>query len=198
MRYLFIGAHCDDLELNCGATIARLSSEDNTTTMLVLSHVYSEIELRGELNKSVKCLGHDFENFVCYDFKTRAFDKSRQEILDLFIQLRQTEWDYVFTHSPNDFHQDHSVVGQESIRAFRNTNLITYTSDWNARQKTNNYFVKLEKHHIETKVDMLACYGSQKHRNYMHPDYTWANALNTGVICNSKYAEGFQAINLIV
>lgn len=188
---LFIGAHVDDVNLSCGGTITKLNNSLNDITIVSLSRIYNGIDLRDEFD-SANCAAHDC---LLYDFKTRDFDKIRQNILELLLDFKG--YDYVFTHSPFDMHQDHAVVGQESIRAFKHTNLITYCADWNTRNFTRNYFIKLQTKHIENKVVMLACYKSQIHRNYMQTDYTWANAINTGVICAAKYAESFQAINLI-
>lgn len=144
-----------------------------------------------EWAKSMKALNVSF----CWinDFTVRRFNTERQEILDYLIQ--QTGYDYVFTHSSMDWHQDHRVVGEESFRAFKKTNLLTYLADWNQRDFRKNYFVKLKRGHIENKLKALSCYQSQRHRDYMKPDYIWADALVNGVMCGSEYAEAFEVIN---
>jgi len=196
MKILFIASHCDDLEICCGGTIARLLEEKNNVTIITLSHIYAGVDLKHEWLNSMEVFKPSM--YIPYDFPTRGFSERRQDILELLFKLSKGNYDSVFTHSPTDLHQDHSVVGQESVRAFKNTNLFTYQGEWNSRNFIRNYFVRLEARHIQKKADAIACFHSQKHRNYTHPDYTWANALNTGVICNSKYAESYQAINIIV
>ncbi len=203
-KILFIGAHTDDVELSCGGTINKLIDQlsdyggmENDINVLTLSRIYSGVDLEPEWSNSMLSFGDEMSARLL-DFETRNFNKSRQEILQYFYDLqKKEEFETVFTHSPFDLNQDHSIVGQESIRAFKHTNLITYCADWNTRDFTRNYFVKLEAKHIQKKIEALACYKSQVNRKYMNPDYTWANALNIGVICNTKYAESFQAINLI-
>lgn len=195
MRYLFIGAHCDDIELCCGATVARLISEGNEVTCIALSHVYGSLDLQEEFTSSMYLLNP--HAFKFYEFETRNFNKSRQTILQLLVDYSKLKYDYIFTHSAEDFNQDHAVVGYESIRAFKKFNLITYTGDWNSRGKRENYFTTVQPDHIEQKLKALSCYESQHHRDYMHKDYIWANLFNCGVKCGVKYAESFEVINLI-
>lgn len=190
MKYLFIGAHVDDIALSCGGFITKLKESDNFVHCMTLSHIYNGVDLFNEYGKSSKVIKSDFT--TASNMKVREFN--RQEVLDVLI--RQEHYDYIITHSSKDFHQDHKLVGEESIRAFKTKNLITYTGDWNRRTVTHNYFVKLKKGHIEKKIKALACYESQKHRPYMSPDYIWANARNMGVMAGCEFAEGFEVINL--
>lgn len=198
MKYLFIGAHVDDLELCCGATISKLLEEDNAIQLLTLSHKYGDLDLYSEWAMATSCYQKGFRDKELRNFKSREFIKSRQEILDLFIEFGKNEdYDFVFTHSPNCFHQDHSIVGQESIRAFKHTNLLTYQGDWNARTITKNYFVKLEHRHVQKKLEALACYKSQQHRPYFKQDVIVGSMAVNGMMVNCEFAEAFQVVNLI-
>lgn len=192
-KYLFIGCHTDDIELCCGGTLARMIDYGHECTVLVLSHEYNGVSLMGEFLDSMKGLKPDF--ITIKDFPSRHFFEYRQQILDLLVTFK--DYDFVFTHSCADFHQDHSVVGFESQRAFKHANLITYQGDWNQRNFKKNYFVELFRQNIEKKLEALNCYKSQQNRAYMHPDYIWANALNNGVISGTKYAEAFELINYL-
>lgn len=192
MTYLFLGAHVDDVELSCGGTICKLRQEGHLITVITLSHVYNYVDLLEEWTSSNQKIEPHYTLYK--NFKTRHFHEQRQEILDFMLTLK---YDYVFTHSANDLHQDHKVVGEEAQRAFKNTNLITFTAEWNQRTTTKNYFVTLNSDHVETKKMALSCYKSQQARPYMKSDFIWANAMNNGVMCNAKYAEAFQVVNLI-
>lgn len=192
-KYLFIGSHVDDVELSCGGTITKLIEDNHLVTIITLSYLYGKDSLLDEWKDSISVLKPDF--IQAKDFRARLFTEQRQEILDFLCTLKG--YDYVFTHSVTDIHQDHKVVGEESLRAFKHTNLITYTGEWNQRTVTKNYFTGLNSHHIETKMSALRCYASQANRPYMKSDFIWANAMNNGVMCGHKYAESFHAINLI-
>lgn len=194
MKYLFIGAHVDDVEISAGGFLIRQLSLGHECTVISLSSEYNGVSLLHEWLESMRIIQPDF--VWVKDFKTRYFHESRQQILEYFHTMKN-DYDYVVTHSANDFHPDHKVVGEESIRAFKNTNLITYTADWNQRNYKKNYFIELFRANVEKKIQALECYKSQVHRPYMNKDYIWANVLNNGVICGAKYAEAYEVINFI-
>jgi LmbE family N-acetylglucosaminyl deacetylase len=192
MRYWFLGAHVDDVELSCGGTIARLIHEGHDIVVVSLSYMYEENDLLHEWKDSMQKLG---VKIIAYkDFRTRLFHERRQDILDYLFTLKG--FDFIFTHSKNDPHSDHATVGREAERAFKHTNLITFTGAWNHPEKPD-YFVSINHGQVQKKIEALSCYKSQQHRPYMHSDFIWSNAMNNGVMCGTKYAEAFKVVNLI-
>lgn len=189
-KYLFVGSHCDDLELCAGGTITKLINQGYDVMIVTLSHIYNGQDLLSEWMDSMMVLRPASIQYK--NFHPRTPD--RQEILDYLCTLKA---DYVITHSSKDIHQAHKIVGEEAERAFKFTNLLTFTGEWNQRTNTKNYFVTLTKEDVERKLSALSCYKSQSHRPYMNPDFIWANAMNTGVMAGVKYAEAFQVVNLI-
>jgi len=192
MKILFIGAHIDDVTLSCGGSISRYIQEGHAVTVVTLSHVYECVDLSDEFRSDMHTLG--VTNYIILDHKTRYFQ--RQQILDQFFQW--TYFDIVFTHSPNDFHNDHAIVGRESLRAFKHTNIITYTGSWNTRNQVKNYFVKLDLGQCLKKIEALSCYASQKDRPYMKDQVIWSEMEVNGLMCNSKFAEAFEVVNMIL
>jgi len=193
MKYLFVGAHIDDLELCAGGYVARCLDYGHEVSILVLSHEYNGVSLMHEWLESMKVLKPDFCEIK--DFNTRNFNLYRQQILDLLFTKKG--YDYVITHSANDFHQDHQVVGEESIRAFKHTNLLTYTGVWNSRGHKQNYFVELTEAHVQKKIQALACYYSQDSKPYLNSNFIKGNLITNGVIAGTKYAEAFEVINFL-
>ena len=193
MKYLFISSHVDDSDLACGATMADLIERGHEIHVLTLSTVYEGVDLLSEWVDSMKVLG--VHSTFAMGFKTRHFHESYDEILQSLFSFKG--YDFIFAPSAEDFHSDHSTVGRACERVFKNDNLITYQHPWNSRELKYNYFVQLEKRHIDKKIEALACYKSQAHRNYMNPDYILANAVNTGAMVGLKYAECFNVVNMI-
>lgn len=196
MKYLFLGAHTDDIELCAGGTVAKLIELNNDVHFMAFSSCQSE-QIETEWNESLNILRPSQSNLAY--FKNRLFSENRQDILDRMIQLRDNiEYDYVFTHSTLDGHQDHRVIGQESIRAFKNTNLITYIAPWNqiGSQPIDNYFVSLELKHVQKKIESCMAYKSQINRPYMNEDFLWAQARIAGIKCQSEFAEAFQVLKI--
>ncbi len=61
-KYLFLGAHLDDIELGCGGLIAKLQKDKyNTIKLLTLSHFNKnskgEITIDRDINETYKAIG---------------------------------------------------------------------------------------------------------------------------------------------
>lgn len=194
-KYLFVSSHCDDETLCCGGTISKLVESGHEVHVRVLSHVYADIDLWQECESAMSVLDVTWASADAYP--VRVFETNRQSILQTLCDIKkEINPDFVFTHSPNCFHQDHSTVGKESIRAFKHSNLLTFQGDWNERKFIKNYFVKLKDRHVQKKLDALKCYKSQQDRPYFKEEYLLGSLHVNGLMANCKYAEAFQVVNL--
>ena len=91
-----------------------------------------------------------------HDFDVRTFPEHRQDILELLVGLWE-EWkpDVVFMPSLHDVHQDHKTVAEEGLRAFKRTTILGYEIPWNNFDFAYQWYVSLEKTHLERKVAAL-------------------------------------------
>ena len=196
MKYLFIGSHTDDIELCCGGTVAKYIEEGHDVICETLSHVYYGRDLTKEWNASMSSLA--IPNYEFKNFTPRYFHYERQDILQWLVELReQHQPDIIFTHSAHDQHQDHSVVGYESVRAFKNLNLITYCGEWNQFVSEANFYVQLSDEQMQKKLKALECYASQQSKHYFDRDFNLSRALLSGAKIGAKYAESFRILNMI-
>ena len=64
----------------------------------------------------------------------------------------------------------------KGIRAFKNTDIISYEQPWNLLIQKAQLFVTLEKRHIDKKIKAISCYQSQQERSYSDKEflYGWA------------------------
>ena len=106
--------------------------------------------------------------------------------------------DLVLLPNSLDIHQDHHTIYQEGLRAFKHTRMLGYELPWNNLNFTNNCHIRLEREHIQAKMDALQCYQSQNFRNYMDPEYFFGLAKTRGIQINSNYAEAFELIRWII
>ena len=76
--------------------------------------------LAREVCEATAELGIPEDQLTVHDFEVRTFPERRQEILELLIALWE-DWrpDAVLQPSHHDIHQDHQVVAQEGLRAFK-------------------------------------------------------------------------------
>jgi N-acetylglucosamine malate deacetylase 1 len=85
-----------------------------------------------EVRNATKELGISEERLLLYDYDVRTFKTFRQEILEDIIAFRnKARPDIVFLPSPTDIHQDHQVISEEGIRAFKTSNVLGYEMPWN-------------------------------------------------------------------
>jgi len=59
-------------------------------------------------------------------------------------------------------------------------------------------FVKLQKRHIETKINALKEYKSQGTRDYLSPEFIYSLAKARGVQVGCEYAEAFEVVRLFI
>jgi LmbE family N-acetylglucosaminyl deacetylase len=155
--------------------------------------------LAREVREATTELGIPEDHLTVHDFDVRTFPEHRQDILETLVALWE-EWkpDVVFQPSLHDVHQDHKTIAEEGLRAFKRTTILGYEIPWNNFDFAYQWYVALEKRHIENKVSALEKYASQNHRRYANPEYVWNVARTHGINVNKEYAEVFQVYRVIV
>ena len=152
-RVLVMSPHTDDAELGCGGTMARWISEGAeiftavfSTAELSLPPGSKPYRLKDECHLALDELGVPKENRFIYDFPVRELGYHRQEVLEEMVKLaRIVEPEVVLVPSGADLHQDHAVVHQESVRAFRFTTMLGYELPWNHITFSTTAFVVLHR-----------------------------------------------------
>jgi LmbE family N-acetylglucosaminyl deacetylase len=204
-RVLVLAPHTDDGEFGCGGTMARLVDAGADVRYVAFSTATKSLPdgfppdtLAQEVREATAELGVPEENLTVHDFEVRTFPERRQEILELLIALWE-EWrpDAVLQPSHHDIHQDHQIVAQEGLRAFKRTTILGYEIPWNNFNFDYQAYFALERPHLERKVAALAKYASQQHRRYADPEYIWNIARTHGINVNREYAEVFQVYRVV-
>jgi N-acetylglucosamine malate deacetylase 1 len=204
-RVLVLAPHTDDGEFGCGGTMARLVESGADVRYVAFSTATKSLPegfppdtLAREVRDATAELGVPEDNLTVHEFEVRTFPERRQEILELLIALWE-EWrpDAVLQPSHHDIHQDHQVVAQEGLRAFKRTTILGYEIPWNNFNFDYQAYFALERGHLERKVAALAKYASQQHRRYADPEYIWNIARTHGINVNREYAEVFQVYRVV-
>ena len=204
-KILVISPHPDDGELGSGGYIKKLTSSGHVVFYVAFSLVseslpkgFAKKDLRNECLNSTAHLGIDRENVTFYDFKVRHFNFKRQEILEILISLRdRIKPQLVILPSSYDIHQDHKVIHEEGLRAFKNINVLGYQLIWNVLENSNNFFVELDENHVKYKSEALRMYKSQSSRKYMQDSFILSWARTNGMQINAEYAESLELIRWI-
>lgn len=203
---LVLAPHTDDGEFGCGGTIARLAEQGKVVHYVAFSICEISVSkdfpsdiLATEVKQATRVLEIAPQNLVVHRYPVREFPRYRQEILEELIVLRnKLKPDLVLLPSADDVHQDHQVVSQEGIRAFKHTSILGYEMPWNNLRFTPSALISLENRHIEKKIQAMHQYTSQMHRNYSQEGFIESLARVRGQQAGCQYAEAFQVIRWIV
>lgn len=207
-RTLILSPHTDDGELGAGGLISRLLENKCEIHWMVFSSArasvpegYPDDTLSQEFKSVMNSLNISESDYTLFDFRVRRLNENRQDILESLVRIRnEFQPELVLGPSLNDFHQDHQVVANEMIRAFKtSSSILCYELPWNHIKFENQFFVKLEERHIKNKLRLLSHYKSQliKGRDYFSEEFIRGLASTRGVQVNTKYAEAFEVLKWI-
>ncbi len=205
-RILILAPHTDDGELGCGGSIAKFCSEQREVYYAAfclcsasLPEGLASDTLGRECRKATSILGIPESNLILFDYEVRELPASRQKILDELRNMhRNIRPDLVFLPAASDIHQDHQVIHDEGMRAFRDVTFAGYELPWNNYHFNTSFFVKLSDDEVNKKVEALHAYESQSERVYMQEDFTRSLAKVRGVQAGSRFAEAFELYRWIV
>jgi LmbE family N-acetylglucosaminyl deacetylase len=203
-KILILAPHTDDGEFGCGGTISRLIQSGAEVHYIVFSICEESVPLgfpkdilKTELEMATKILGFERKNVHTLTYPVRNFNLHRQNILEDLIQYRQViKPDLVLMPSLNDIHQDHKVVAEEGLRAFKNQSIWSYELVWNLISFDQTCFVELSEEHINLKINAIQAYESQLGRRYSSPEFIKSQAAVRGVQSGNLFAEVFEVVRM--
>jgi len=207
LRVLAISAHTDDAIVLAGGTLTRFVDEGHSIHYVGLSLAEKSIPLNfpkqvlnDECHEAVSKLGIPRDRVLLSYFPVRQFPKYRQKVLEALRMLSEYKPELVLVHGSVDIHQDHQVVYQEALRAFKNCSIIGYNCPWNVfGGERQNLFVRLTDEQLKRKLTAVKCFKSQiaKGSPYFTPEYLRGLAVERGSRIGVQYAEAFEVIREI-
>lgn len=201
---LVLAPHTDDGELGAGGFLSKLAASGSeilyvafSTAKESLPHGLAEDTLFHEVQNAIKEIG--INNIKILDYPVRNFQANRQSILEDIIKVRNSNnFDLVLLPASSDIHQDHQVIHNEGIRAFKNITILGYELIWNSFDFRNHLYVRLDEKDIVNKAKALNHYKSQSHRNYMSEEFVRSLAYTRGLQINHKFSECFEVIRWVL
>jgi LmbE family N-acetylglucosaminyl deacetylase len=151
-----------------------------------------------EYHHSMDILGVKPENVFLHDFVTRRFQASRQEILEVLINLKKEyQPEVVFVHTSKDIHQDHQTVTEEALRAFRGTTLLGFDVLRSSYGFFPHFLVEVSEKAVDKKIQALNAYKTYTDKYYFDANITHATAIRHGALAERPYAEGFDILRIV-
>ena len=195
-----MGAHPDDIELGCGALLSNIGSSAEVKCV-TLSDNQSNPALAGLVEEhyaSMAILGLGKDSVTVEEFETRHFPRDRQKILEYLYDLnRRFQPELVFSHTQSDIHQDHKVVTEEALRAFRGVSVLGFDVLRSSYGFFPHFLVEVSEQDAERKLNALAAYETYGDRYYFDPEVVRATLVRHGALAERPYAEGFDILRIV-
>jgi LmbE family N-acetylglucosaminyl deacetylase len=197
LRVLALGAHPDDIEIGCGATLLRLAAERRE--LEVLWAVFcSTPERAAEARASAAMFleGVPTTRVVVGSHRDGFLPCEWAAVKEEFETLKKEYApDVVLTHFRDDRHQDHRVISELTWNTWRNHLILEfeipkYDGDFGAP----GFFAPISSATLERKIELLRkAFPTQATKQWFTPDLFRAVARIRGMECNApeRLAEAF-------
>jgi len=196
-KILCLGAHPDDIEIGCSATLLKLVK--NSSAANICWVVFSgNGERQKEALQSAQTLLKNLKSkkIILKNFKDGYFPFFGETIKDYFEEIKQAfNPDIIFTHYIKDAHQDHRLIGSLTWNTFRDNLIIEYEiPKYDGDFGVPNLYVNLDKSLVNEKIKtIIEGFPSQNGKRWFNKGTFIAIMNLRGVESNSpsKYAEAF-------
>ena len=201
LRALFLGAHCDDIEIGCGGTMLKLARRHpRLSAHWVVLSANAERAKEAEVSAARFLGGAAPTELIIERFRDGYLPYEGARVKDFFEGLARIDPDVIFTHHRDDAHQDHRLVSELTWNTFRDHLILEYEiPKYDGDTGAPNAFVPLDDATAEAKVrHVMDTYASQAVRPWFTPDTLLATMRLRGVQARARYAEGFYARKLVL
>ena len=222
MRVLFIGAHPDDIEIECGGTMAKCAKRGDTVICCHLSdgdlgHVEIMPEELGKIRREEtrKALTMAGASEVIWGgFHDLGVYAHNKEAVDKVVEvIRYARPDFIVTHCPDDYMPDHNATYELVFAASFAATVPHYPCKYpDAIDTVPVFFMEASSgigflpefyvditEEMEMKKAMLQCHESQLKWLLDQDGIDFTEKLEIaaryrGYQCGVKYAEGFRCL----
>jgi LmbE family N-acetylglucosaminyl deacetylase len=201
---LCLGAHCDDIEIGCGGTMAKLADEHPglSVTWVVWS---SNARRAEEARASAEAIlaGVKSREIVVNGFRDGFLPYHGAQVKEAFEELKKKVTpDLIFTHYRSDLHQDHRLVSELTWNTFRDHLILEYEiPKFDGDLGSPNVFVHLDQALCRRKIDnLMRSFPSQADHRWFSEETFRAILRLRGMESNAPdgYAEGFYGRKLVL
>lgn len=203
-RILCLGAHSDDIEIGCGATLFSLfaRSKDVHVRWVVFGAAGSRAD-EARASAEVVLDGVAQKDVMIYGYRDSYFPYEGAAIKQQFDEVKAGfDPQLIFTHRGNDRHQDHRVISELTWNTFRNHVILEYEiPKYDGDLGNPNVFHAVDDAARQAKIDVLMkMFFTQRDKRWFSPSTFDGLMRLRGIECASPtgYAEAFHARKILL
>mgnify|MGYP006273011133 CR=1 FL=1 len=187
-----VGAHPDDFELGAAGTLKKFLNQGHK--------VYGVVVTKGNRgghpeDYSECCASAEYLNLtdlIFLDFEDTAVERTGSTVTAIENVIKKINPASVFTHTPNDRHQDHHYTALAAQSAARKVdNIYLFETPSTTYHFIPHAFSDIEDT-LENKIEALKRYQSQVQKGIIDIDTVIGKARYHGHNNNMRYAEAFE------
>jgi LmbE family N-acetylglucosaminyl deacetylase len=199
-RVLLLGAHADDIEIGCGATILRLVDEHPNVELRWIVMCASGSRHDEALRSAAAFSGPAHGEVVLGGFRDGFLPYEGAAPKELVEGQKAFAPDVVFAPYRGDLHQDHRLLAELTWNTFRDHLILEYEiPKYDGDLGSPNVFVPLDAALARRKASMLfEHFPSQHDRQWFTEDLFLSMLRVRGMECQSPYAEAFYGRKVVV
>jgi LmbE family N-acetylglucosaminyl deacetylase len=196
---LAIGAHPDDIEIGCGATLAKHKLGGDIIHGLILTgggQHGNPLIRESEVRRAASIVGIKSLSFADLE-DTYVFENIRATILAIEALVEQINPDVAYSHSEHDRHQDHiGTFLATRVACRRVSQVLLYETPSILPSFSPQVFINIEDT-IEKKLEAIRVYASQSSSYYMECDLVEGLAKIRGYSQNVRCCEAFELLWMV-
>ncbi|KAA3599355.1 MAG: PIG-L family deacetylase [Calditrichaeota bacterium] len=198
MKILAIGSHPDDIEYGCGGTLIRFAEQGHEVYLFVATcgnfGGSPEIRKQEQLN-AAEIIGA--KEVIFGDYIDTQVPMNQELIQRLENEINRIKPDLIFTHYPDDTHQDHRNLSTCAKSATRFVKDFLFFEGPTTQNFNPNIYVDVEEV-ITKKQALLSAHYSQVEKTNIKDvaitRFMESTASFRGIKGRVKFAEGFVAV----
>ncbi|MGH7790368.1 MAG: PIG-L deacetylase family protein [Candidatus Binatia bacterium] len=203
LRILCLGAHSDDIEIGCGATVLRLVRQYPAASFCWVVFGADREHRKREAGAAATAFlaGAVTPQIRIESFRDGYFPFAGERLKQRFEEIKAAfQPDVIFTHSRDDLHQDHRVIGDTTWQTFRDTLILEYEiPKWDGDLRAPNCYVPVPADLADRKVELICeHFQSQRDKQWFTPETFRALMLLRGIESRTRFAEAFHARKLVL
>ena len=145
MKVLAIGAHPDDIELGCGASLLRHVEAGDEVTMLVMTPGgLGPQGLTSRVREQEDAAALIGARLIWGHFEDGSIPHGREAVAIIDRVVKEVGADVLYSHAPNDTHQDHVATSKAALAAGRRLERVLFYQSPSTTSFDPSVFVDVE------------------------------------------------------